>query len=208
MASLVEFAKKQNNTHYAMDTARKGMTKGWNLQAYAYPKVNFPKYSIYTGSVEKSLSYGLIRQESLFDQYAISSSGARGFMQIMPATGKYLAKKYKVPYKLSWLHSKPELNLGMGNSYLYDLIGNFGGSYVLGTAAYNAGGTWVKRWIKANGDPRIGEIGFVNWIEAIPKSETRNYVKKVTKNMQVFRSRFNNNNVQTNLINALITGEK
>lgn len=208
MVSLIDFARTQNNTHYAMDTARKGMIKGWDLQSYAYPNVNFPQYTIYTGQVDKALSYGLIRQESLFDQYAISGSGARGFMQIMPATGEYLAKKYKVPYKLSWLHSKPELNLGLGNSYLYDLIGNFGGSYVMATAAYNAGGTWVKRWVKANGDPRIGEIGFVNWIESIPKAETRNYVKKVIKNMQVFKSRFGNGQVRTNIIGALVTGEK
>ena len=208
MASLVKFAQQQNNIHYAMDTARKGMIKGWGFQSLAYPNVKFPQYKIYTGQIDKALSYGLIRQESLFDQYAISGSGARGFMQIMPATGEYLAKKYKVPYKLSWLHSKPELNLGLGNSYLYDLIGNFDGSYVLATAAYNAGGTWVKRWIKANGDPRIGEIGFVNWIESIPKAETRNYVKKVIKNMQVFKSRFNNGQGRTNIIGALITGEK
>ncbi|MBL1422112.1 MAG: lytic transglycosylase domain-containing protein [Alphaproteobacteria bacterium] len=208
MVSLVEFAQSQNNSHYAMDTARKAMIKGWDLQSFAYPNVKFPQYTIYTGEIDKALSYGLIRQESLFDQYAISGSGARGFMQIMPATGEYLAKKYRTPYKLSWLHSKPELNLGLGNSYLYDLIDNFGGSYVMGTAAYNAGGTWVKRWLKANGDPRIGEVAFVNWIEAIPKSETRNYVKKVIKNMQVFKSRFNNNQSRTNIIGALITGEK
>lgn len=208
MVSLIKFAKLQNNTHHALDTARKGMIKGWNLQSYAYPNVNFPNYPVYTGRVDKALSYGLIRQESLFDQYATSPSGARGFMQIMPATGEYLAKKYKTAYKLSWLHSKPELNLGLGNSYIYDLVQNFGGSYVLATAAYNAGGTWVKRWTAANGDPRIGEIGFVNWIEAIPKAETRNYVKKVIKNMQVFKARFNNGQVRTNLIGALITGEK
>lgn len=208
MASLVEFARAQKNTHYAMDSARKGMIKGWKLHAYAYPKVDFPKYAVYTGSVDKALSYGLIRQESLFDQYAVSPSGARGFMQIMPATGEYLAKKYKVPYKLSWLISKPALNLGLGNSYIYDLVGNFSGSYVMATAAYNAGGTWVKRWTKANGDPRIGEVSFVNWIEGIPKSETRNYVKKVTKNMQIFHSRFNGNQSRSNLIGALITGEK
>lgn len=208
MRSLVEFAKSQNNIHYALDTARKGMIKGWNLQSLAYPDVRFPDYTVFTGRIDKALSYGLIRQESLFDQYATSGSGARGFMQIMPATGEYLAKKYKTPYKLSWLHSKPKLNLGLGNSYLYDLIGNFDGSYVLAIAAYNAGGTWVKRWTAANGDPRTGQIGFVNWIEAIPKSETRNYVKKVTKNMQVFKSRFNNGQIRTNLIGALITGEK
>lgn len=208
MASLVEFAKQQHNSHYALDTARKGMIKGWNLQAHAYPSIKFPSYPIYTGQVDKALSYGLIRQESLFDQYAISPSGARGYMQIMPATGEYLAKKYKAPYKLSWLHTKPDLNLALGNSYIYDLVQNFGGSYVMATAAYNAGGTWVKRWTKANGDPRIGEISFVNWIESIPKAETRNYVKKVTKNMQVFKSKFNNGQVRTNLIGALITGEK
>ncbi|MCJ8322319.1 MAG: lytic transglycosylase domain-containing protein [Rhizobiales bacterium] len=208
MASLVSFALAQNNIHFAMDTARKGMTKGWNMQRYAYPLVDFPAYTVHTGKVDKALSFGLIRQESLFNQFAVSSSGARGYMQIMPNTGKYLAQKYKIDYKLSWLVSKPSLNLGLGNSYLYDLIGDFEGSYVLAVAAYNAGGTWVKRWIAANGDPRIGQSSFVNWIESIPKAETRNYVKKVIKNMQVFKSRFNNNSARTNIIGAMITGEK
>ncbi len=208
MVSLVKFALSQNNMHHAMDSARKGMIKGLPLQSSAYPKIGLPNYKVYTGQVEKALSFGLIRQESLFDQYATSSSGARGFMQIMPNTGKYLAKKYKVDYKLSWLHSKPELNLALGNSYIYDLVQNFEGSIVMAIAAYNAGGTWVKRWNKANGDPRVGQVRFVNWIEAIPKAETRNYVKKVTKNMQVYRVRFGGSNITTNLISTLITGEK
>ncbi|NRA86526.1 MAG: lytic transglycosylase domain-containing protein [Rhizobiales bacterium] len=208
MASLVEFAKSQRNQANAVNTARQGMIKGWNLQIEAYPNVKFPPFRTYTGRPEKALSYALIRQESMFDQYATSHTGAKGYMQIIKPTGLYLSQKYKVAYKNAWLHSKPELNLALGNSYIYDLIKAHNGSYVMGLAAYNGGGTWVKRWLKANGDPRDGEISFVNWIEAMPKAETRHYVKKVIKNIQIFNIRFNGNKSRTNIINSLITGER
>ncbi len=208
MMSLIEFAKLQKNPHYAVNTARRGLLKGWDMHREAYPDIKLPAFKTYTGRPEKALTYALIRQESVFDQYATSHSGAKGYMQIIRTTGSYLAKKYKVPYKNEWLHSKPELNLALGNSYLYDLIQNQNGSYVLALAAYNGGGTWVKRWVEANGDPRINEVKFVNWIESMPKAETRNYVKKVTKNIQIFNIRFNGNKGRTNLIGTLTTGSQ
>ena len=67
-------------------------------------------------------------------------------------------------------------------------LSNWGGSYVLAAAAYNAGPTNMKKWLTANGDPRSGTDP-LDWIEQIPFSETRNYVQRVLENMEVYRDR-------------------
>ena len=59
--------------------------------------------------------------------------------------------------------------------------------------AYNAGAGNVNRWLRDNGDPRYGSVDWIDWIERIPISETRNYVQRIIENMQVYRARFDNN---------------
>ena len=69
------------------------------------------------------------------------------------------------------------------------LLGDFEGSYVLALAAYNAGPSRVRRWIRANGDPRESSMDVIDWIEMIPFYETRNYVQRILENLQVYRQR-------------------
>ncbi|MGH7248277.1 MAG: transglycosylase SLT domain-containing protein, partial [Pseudomonadota bacterium] len=66
----------------------------------------------------------------------------------------------------------------------------YGGSYILTFAAYNAGRGRVEQWIKLHGDPRDPNINPVDWVERIPFAETRNYVERVMENLQVYRARF------------------
>ena len=63
----------------------------------------------------------------------------------------------------------------------------YDGSYVLVLAAYNAGGTRTRRWLRNWGDPRRGEIDVIDWIELIPVAETRNFVQRVIENLHVYR---------------------
>lgn len=127
---------------------------------------------------------GLIRQESLFDAQALSQAGARGLMQIMPATGKRLyASDPKDPSFNKELLFDPNLNIQLGIKYLSQLNKRFGknGTHIL--ISYNAGPHVLKKWLKrfrAIDDPDV-------FIESIPYPETRRYVKHVLRNHGVYK---------------------
>ena len=121
----------------------------------------------------------LIRQESAFDPRAVSRVGARGMMQLMPATAKRVARATGKAYSRARLLDDPRYNIQLGTVYLDSMKERFGQSSALALAAYNAGPGRVDRWIRQMGDPRTGEIDLIDWIEAIPFGETRNYVQRV-----------------------------
>ena len=78
-------------------------------------------------------------------------------------------------------------NIDLGRGYLQQLIEDFGGSYALAIASYNAGPGRIRQWLAEYGDPRGGKIDMVDWIETIPIDETRLYVQRVLENLQVYR---------------------
>jgi soluble lytic murein transglycosylase len=127
-----------------------------------------------------------MRQESSFERSAVSSAGARGLMQLMPGTAAQAASRLGVPYALGRLTDDPSYNVLLGNHHLSQLMDEWGGNAVLVAAAYNAGSGNVRRWINANGDPRLPGADVVSWIESIPFSETRNYVQRVVENAVVY----------------------
>jgi soluble lytic murein transglycosylase len=134
-----------------------------------------------------SLANGITRQESSFDQSAVSWAGARGMMQLMPGTAKDEARKLGVGYDSSRIHD-PEYNVMLGSSYFQRMLDRWNGSVPLAVASYNAGPGNVAKWINAYGDPRTGRVDMVGWIEAIPFSETRGYVQRVIENSVVYDS--------------------
>ena len=161
-----------------------------DIDNWAYPVNAMPEWKTINNKVERSVIMGLSRQESEFNATAGSHAGARGLMQIMPGTGRLIARQYKLSgYKTDHLTSRPDLNVSMGEAYLGDLIDEFKGSYIMGFTSYNAGPGNTIKWLKAYGDPRKGEIDAVDWIESIPITETRNYVQKVMQNVHVYRTR-------------------
>tara|TARA_B100000686_G_scaffold226649_1_gene233946 strand:- start:1903 stop:5013 length:3111 start_codon:yes stop_codon:yes gene_type:complete len=128
---------------------------------------------------------GIIRQESLFDSRALSPAGARGLMQIMPATGKKLYQKTKLkkPFKADVLF-EPDLNIRMGIKYVSQLNKRFGknGTHIL--ISYNAGPHILKKWLK-----RFGHLNDLDvFIESIPYPETRRYVKHVLRNRGIYKA--------------------
>jgi soluble lytic murein transglycosylase len=110
-------------------------------------------------------------------------------MQLMPATAKSVAARIGLPYSKPRLTSDPTYNMMLGRAYLGQLIEDYGGSYVLAIAGYNAGPKRVAEWIGQNRDPRMKSVDAVDWVESIPLSETRNYVQRVLENVQVYRNR-------------------
>jgi soluble lytic murein transglycosylase len=130
--------------------------------------------------------HAIMRQESQFDRNAVSHAGARGMMQLMPATAREWAGKTGQPYDYMRLTTDPAYNMSIGTAYFAMLLDRYGGNHVLAVAAYNAGPGNVAKWIAANGDPRLPGADVVAWIEAIPLSETRHYVQHVLENAVVY----------------------
>jgi soluble lytic murein transglycosylase len=150
-----------------------------------YPLADVPP----GGNTEKPLVLAMTRQESAFDSNAISSAGAMGLMQLMPATANKVAQLLHLPFSRTRLTTDVAYNMTLGRAYLDTLVDNFSGSYVLAVAAYNAGPARVHQWIVDHGDPRNGTVDPIDWVERIPFTETRNYVQRVLENLQVYRFR-------------------
>lgn len=151
-----------------------------------YSAVGFPTVPVpagYEGSW--TIIHAIARQESQFDRAAVSGAGARGLMQLMPATAREQGGKIGLAFTPDQLSSDPSISIMLGSSYFQRVYASYG-SYPLAIAAYNAGGGNVNKWLRANGDPRTGAVDWVDWVEAIPYSETRNYVQRVLENAVVY----------------------
>jgi soluble lytic murein transglycosylase len=169
----------------AAASARRASADGTILLASAFPVIQVK----HKGIAEPPLVLAIARQESAFDKAAVSRAGARGLMQLKPATAKDIAKSLSIRFSADRLLTDPNYNLTLGRAYIDKLLDRFGGSYVLALAAYNAGPARVQQWLEAYGDPRAGTIDVIDWIEAIPFAETRNYVQRVLEALQVYRLR-------------------
>ena len=189
--ALADLAKDMNHLHNAIRISKKGLSKNILLVDHAYPTLLTMMKSA-DSHVEWALIHAVIRQESAFDFEAQSPVGARGLMQLMPATAKEQAKKLGLSHHTSWLTTRPEYNIQLGSAYLAYLLDRYEGSYPMALAAYNGGPGRVDRWIKTYGDPRKGEVDIVDWIEFIPISETRNYVQRVMESAYIYRFKLQN----------------
>ena len=129
--------------------------------------------------------YGLIRQESRFILDARSGVGASGLMQVMPATARWTARKIGLDYSQELITDR-DINLTLGTGYLKLVLDDFAGSQPLAAAAYNAGPSRSRRW-------RAGpELDPAAWVENIPFTETRDYVKQVLANAAIYAALMGN----------------
>ena len=152
--------------------------KIWQM---AYPKGYWKHVSKRAGDfgLDPYLVLAVIREESRFNPKATSRSSARGLMQIMPRTGRGIAKDLDLNrYRTKRLY-EPSLNVQMGTYYLSHLIHNFSSNVCLALAGYNGGPNKIKKYVKSwyNGDLKLVDID--EFIESIPGRETRLYVQKV-----------------------------
>ncbi len=131
-----------------------------------------------------ALIYAIIRQESGFNDNAVSTAGALGLMQLMPSTASSVAKHAGIPYldqRQLFLTAK---NIAIGAAYLKQLMQQFNQNLILVTAAYNAGPKQVKRWVYFHPPTQL-DI----WIETLPWHETRNYLKNIIAFYSVYEYR-------------------
>ncbi len=149
--------------------------------------VGFPVVATPMGA-DYTMVHAIARQESEFDEDRVSHAGARGLMQLMPATANEQAGKLGVSYMSANLTGDPQYNIRLGDAYFARQMDYYGGSYPLAVAAYNAGAGNVNKWLRANGDPRMGGIDWLRWIEEIPIFETKNYVQRVLENAVVYEA--------------------
>ena len=147
-----------------------------------------PRHTIRPNPPDPAFSLAMMRQESSFDVAAVSSSGARGLMQLMPPTATAVAKQLGIPASVPALTSDASHNIRLGTAYLQEVLTRFDNCLPLAAAAYNAGPNRVAQWLNENGDPRTGPIDMVDWIELIPVGETRNYVQRVSENAVIYRA--------------------
>lgn len=152
----------------------------WKL-FYPLPYREHVEHYARARGLDPFLVAALIRQESTFNPRVRSRAGARGLMQIIPATGRQLARQERRKYATRDLYN-PEINIRYGTRYLKDLLGRFNGRVDYALASYNAGPHRVKRWtgMDMTIDPEV-------FIEDIPFDETRAYVKLVLRNEMLYR---------------------
>ncbi len=131
--------------------------------------------------------YGVVRQESAFMSKARSHAGALGLMQLMPATGRLMARKLGLRLNRTKDILDIDTNVSLGTAYLRQMLDKFDGNYMLATAAYNAGPGRAKRWA-ANNACTPSDL----WVEMIPFKETRKYVQRVLFYSSVFSARLEN----------------
>jgi soluble lytic murein transglycosylase len=131
--------------------------------------------------LDPALVAALIRQESSFTPRAISRAGARGLMQVMPTVGRSIARARGYPIWDPALLLEPAVSLELGTSHLADALRQYP-DLTRALAAYNAGGSRVTRWNRKAGvsDPEV-------FAERIPFDETRDYVRIVQRNVEMYR---------------------
>ncbi len=154
------------------------------LMRYPLPwREDFAQYS-QDANINDSWAYGIARSESLFMRDIRSSAGAIGIMQILPETGRRMAREINQPYSGRATLTDSAINIRLGTMYLRKMFDRFDENKVLATAAYNAGPLKVEAWLP-NATPLDARI----WIENIPFKETRRFVRRVLTADAIFHWR-------------------
>jgi soluble lytic murein transglycosylase len=201
-ALLIDLVRGYGEQDTSMKIARGAAQRGFVLPQRAYPFRTPPQV---IGAPEPALVLAITRQESGFDPLVRSGVGARGMMQLMPATAAIIARRNGMDYSPARL-DEPDYNMRLGSTFLGQLVNQFSGSYVMAVAGYNAGPGRPTAWSGYCGDPRGGGTDPIDFIECIPFSETRNYVMRVLEGMQVYRAKLNGGSAPVTLSADLARG--
>ncbi|MCX8957494.1 murein transglycosylase [Erwinia psidii] len=173
---LARYARQQNWWDLSVQATITG--KLWNSLQERFPLAWQEQFNrnIAGKAIPVSYAMAIARQESAWNPKARSPVGAAGLMQVMPATAQHTVKVYRLPgYSNSSQLLDPETNIQIGTQYLESVYQQFGQNRIFSSAAYNAGPSRVRTWL-GNSAGRLDSVAF---IETIPFSETRGYVKNV-----------------------------
>jgi soluble lytic murein transglycosylase len=157
---------------------------------HAYWEILFPrpywatlKADAEANGLDPYLVAALIRQESEFNAGAVSRANAVGLMQLLPSTGRGLARKDGVKHFNANELLDPDINLKLGTTDLRQAISKYSGQVEYALASYNAGDGPVRQWIALGDYKDVPE-----WVESIPYSETRDYVQSILRNREMYRA--------------------
>lgn len=203
LAQLANLALELDRPYVALAVAKEAAKRGIVLPKPYFPVTELATYSV---DVAPEIAMAIARRESELNSDAISPAGARGLMQIMPATARSVSKDIGVTYSKQRLTSDWRYNAQLGTAYLSGLLELFDGSYILAFVGYNAGPHRAETWISEYGDPRDSMVDQVDWIEHIPFRETRNYVMRVMESLHVYRARLNGEALPLQLTEDLTQG--
>jgi soluble lytic murein transglycosylase len=153
------------------------ITEQWNDLTLRFPLdyIDFYNESAAKYQLPLELMLALSRQESSFSTDALSPSGAKGLMQLMPKTAKYIARVSNISYRYERQLYEAEKNIQLGTSYYRYLMDDFDNNRILSTSSYNAGPNRTRQWLKKS----TGTLPPDVWTEVIPFNETRRYVQNV-----------------------------
>lgn len=179
--------------YYMVEIGKAASYQGVFIKDYAFPA----PYKISNSPVDAAITYSIIRQETQFNQHAVSNKNAMGLMQLVKDTACRRAKAIGVKCDIGKLTKDPIYNIKLGSNELSTLIKERNGSLILTFASYNTASSNVNKWIKRFGDPRelVDIYDVIDWIELIPFHETRNYVQRVLENIQVYRAILNKDSI-------------
>ncbi len=176
----IEIMKRTTPNYFAVDIPDLPRPYWEALFPKAY-WTDLRKYSVLNG-LDPYLVASLIRQESEFNALALSRANAVGLMQLLPKTGKSVAKQVKLKgYSAPQLYT-PAVNLELGTRYFKEMVDKYNGQFEYALAAYNAGTDRVGDWL-GQGHYRDPQ----EFVESIPFTETREYVQAILRNANVYR---------------------
>ncbi|SHN68292.1 soluble lytic murein transglycosylase [Duganella sacchari] len=184
--AAAEFARQNNILDRMVNTSERTRIQVDYTQRFPSPHNDVMHPATQTLGLDKAWVYGLIRQESRFIMDAQSHAGASGLMQVMPSTGRWIAKKIGLTDFAQEMLGDVRYNIMLGTNYLNMVLGNMDGSQVLATAAYNAGPGRLRTWRSTLTKPMDSTV----FIESIPYVETRTYVKNVMSNTAYYAALF------------------
>lgn len=176
----IEYMKHSAPNYFALDIP--DLPRKYWEALFPKPYWSDLKRSAAANGLDPYLVASLIRQESEFNPNAVSRANAVGLMQLLPKTGKAVAKEAKLKrYNASQLYT-PAVNMQLGTRYFRGMVDRFGGSFEYALAAYNAGSDRVEEWL-GQGKYRDPQ----EFVESIPFTETREYVQAILRNASVYK---------------------
>ena len=189
LAMLAVMAERKGDHYTSLKIGKSAVIRGMDVGSLSHPVGAIPETANISAS-GKALAYAIARQESEFKTDAVSGAGAKGMLQLLPATAKAVATKNSIKWQPEKLATDAGYNATLGAHFLGEQLDRFNGSYILTFIGYNAGGRRANEWISRYGDPRGQSVDWVvDWVERIPYSETRDYVMRVMENYQVYKAR-------------------